>query len=212
MKLKFVKGLTCMMLVSAMLGGCGQKVELDTTSVLVRKDGSVSSAVYEPFDTDTYSKDELQVFVEDAVRAYNQSQSGVAEAYTEDADGSLLVAIDSLEVKDGNAVLRMEYASCDVYMQFNENEGSLVQLASGTASGASGSGIDMSKFELLDTDGTEKISGTDVDSDFHVIFVEGNATIMVDGTIQYATEDVQVEDKNTAQVSSSGELSCIVFK
>lgn len=212
MKLKFVKGLTCLMLLSAVLGGCGQDGKLDETSVYIRKDGSVSSAVYEAFDTKVYSKEELQVFVEDAVKAYNQSQSGAAEAYMDDTEEALSVAIDSLEMEGENAVLNMEYASCEDYLQFNESEGSIVQLASGTVSGAMEAGIDMSQFELLGTKDTEKTNGADVEGDYHVVFVEGTAAVAVEGTIQYVTEDVQIEDDDTAQVSSSGALSCIVFK
>lgn len=211
MKLKFVKGLTCLMLFSVMLGGCGQEGKLDETSVYIRKDGSVSSAVYEPFDTKVYDKEELQKFVEDAVKAYNQSQSGTAEAYADDTDESLVVAIDSLEVEDDNAVLRMEYASCNDYLQFNESEGSMVQLASGTVSGAADSGINLSQFTLLDMEGA-KVDSEEIDGDYYMVFAEGNSTIVVDGTIQYTTSDVQIKDDDTALVSSSGGLSCIVFK
>lgn len=209
---RFVKGITCTLLAAALLGGCGQKGELDTTSVYIRKDGTVASAVYEPFDTKTYSKDELKVFVEDAVSAYNQKNAGTAAAYTKDTDEPLSVAVTSLDFQDGNAVLKMEYASCDDYMQFNESEGNLVQMASGTVSGAKEAGIDLSSFELLNSEGTDKINGGDVDEECHVVFVEGTSTIVVEGSIRYATADVKIEDKDTAQVSSDGALSCIVFK
>ncbi|MDO5409223.1 MAG: hypothetical protein Q4F21_02085 [Lachnospiraceae bacterium] len=212
MKLRFVKGLTCLMLAVALIGGCGHKAEMDSTSVYIRKDGSVSSAVYEPFDTGTYKKKELEVFVEDAVKAYNQSEAGTAAAYTDDTEKKLKAAITSLEVKKGDAILKMEYASCDDYMKFNKDEGSMVQLASGTVKGAADAGIDMSQFELLNTEGTEKISASDVDDKYHVLFVEGTSKIIVEGTIQYATADVKISEKDTAEVSSSGALSCIIFK
>ena len=212
MKLKFVKGLTCLMLASAFLSGCGQSGELDTTSIYIRKDGSVSSAVYEAFDTKNYSQEELQEFVEDNVSAYNQSEAGVAAAYTKDTEEALSVAVKSLEVEANEAVLKMEYASCEDYLQFNESEGSILQLASGTVAGAEKAGIDLGQFELLNPEGSEKISGSDVDEAYYVIFVEGTTTIQVEGSIQYATADVKVEDKDTAQVSSADSLSCIIFK
>ncbi|MGN0294754.1 MAG: lipoprotein [Lachnospiraceae bacterium] len=209
---RFVKGIACAVLSAALLVGCGQKGELDTTSVYIRKDGSVASAVYEPFDTKAYSKDELKSFVEDAVIAYNQKNAGTAAAYTKDSDEPLSVAVTSLDFQDGDAVLKMEYASCDDYLQFNKSEGSLVQMASGTVSGAKEAGIDLGSFELLNFEGTDKIDGSDVDDGYYVVFVEGSSTIMVEGSIQYATADVKIEDKDTAQVSSEGALSCIVFK
>ena len=212
MKLKIVRGLIGLALVSVMFGGCGQSRKLDETSVYIRKDGSVSSAVYEPFDKKVYSQEELQVFVEDAVKAYNQSQAGAAEAYADDTDEALMVAIDSLDTKGENAVLTMEYASCKDYLQFNESEGSIVQLASGTVSGASDSGIDLSQFAFLDKDG-ETVSSEEVDGKSHLVFVEGNSTIVVEGKIQYATSDVEIKDDDTAAVSSpEGSLSCIVFE
>lgn len=212
MKLRFVKGIACVMLVSALLGGCGQEGELDTTSVYIRKDGSVASAVYEPFDTGTYSRDELQVFVEDAVSAYNQKNAGVAAAYTDDTKEPLSVAVSSLDYKDDNAILKMEYASCEDYLNFNESEGSLLQLAAGTVEGAAAAGIDMSRIELLNAEGTEKISGSDLDGEYHVVFAEGTSSIVVEGSIRYATADVKIEDGDTAQIASEGALSCIVFK
>lgn len=212
MKPKFVRWIVCVMLASVLLSGCGQKHELDSTSVYIRKDGSAASAVYEPFDTKVYSKDELQVFIEDAVSAYNQKNAGTAAAYMDDTEEPLSVAIRSLEIEGDDAVLKMEYSSCEDYIQFNESEGSIVQLASGTAAGAAEAGIDMSSFELLNAEGTEKISGSDVDGGYHVVFVEGTAAIVVEGSIQYATSDVKIEDKDTAQVDSDGTLSCIVFK
>ncbi len=212
MRLRFVKGIACAMLVSVLFGGCGQKGELDTTSVYIRKDGSVSSAVYEPFDVGIYSKDELQVFVEDAVSAYNQKNAGVAAAYTDDTKELLSVAISSLEVKDSTAALKMEYASCEDYLQFNESEGSLSQLASGTVEGAVSAGIDMSRIEVLTAEGTDKVKGDELDSEYHVVFVEGTSVIVVEGTIKYVTAGVTIEDKDTAQVSSDGALACIVFK
>lgn len=212
MKLKFVKGLSCLMLASAVLSGCGQSGELDTTSIYIRKDGSVSSAVYESFDTEQYDKEELQEFVEGLVSAYNQKEAGTAAAYTKDTEEDLVAAVKSLDFKDEEAILKMEYASCDDYMQFNETEGSIAQLASGTIAGAAEAGIDLGQFELLNPEGTEKINGSDAEEDYYVVFVEGTATLLVEGTIQYATADVKVEGKDTAQVSSEDSLSCIIFK
>lgn len=209
---RFVKGIACAVLTAALLAGCGHKSEPDTTTVYIRKDGSVASAVYEPFDTKVYSKDELKEFVEDAVIAYNQKNAGEAAAYGKYADEPLSLVISSLDFNDGNAVLKMEYASCDDYMQFNKSEGSLLQMASGTVAGAKEAGIDLSSFEFLNSDGTDSISGGDLDDGYYVVFVEGTSTIMVEGSIRYATADVTIEDKDTAQVSSDGTLSCIVFK
>ena len=212
MRRRFVTGLTCLMLAATLLGGCRQKTDLDSTSVYIRKDGSVSSAVYEAFDTDTYNKDELQKFVEDAVSAYNQTNAGVAAAYTKDTDQALSAAIRSLDVKGGEAVLKMEYASCKDYVQFNESEGSITQMASGTVKGAKEAGIDLSQFELLNPEGSDKITANQAQKDASVLFVQGKASITVEGKVEYASAAVNVTGKITVEVDSADALSCIVFK
>ena len=211
MKLKYVRGLACLLFTTAILSGCGSKVSLDTTSIYIDKDGTVKSAVYEEFDTSVYSEEELKLFIEGEVIAYNKQSVGQEAAYAKDSSSDLAAAIESLEMKGGDAVLKMDYASCADYLGFNDEDDSIKQLAAGTVKGAKDSGIDLDEFSLLSADGTERISGKNLDDDLYIVIAEGKTDIKVDGTIQYATDDVTV-NKDLAAISSDGTLSCIVFK
>ena len=213
MKLKYVTGLTGLLCAAVLLGGCAKEAELESNGIYIRKDGSVSSAVYEPFDADVYSKEELKAFVEDAVIAYNQSEGADAAAYMDKKTGSLLAAIRSLETADGNAVLKMEYATCKDYLQFNDADESIIQLASGTVGGAEQAGIDLKQFTLVNRDGSEQITADEAEDDLYVVFAEGNTQILVEGTIEYVSSDVELVDRHLAEIASEeGRLSCIVFK
>lgn len=214
MKSRYRKGLAGLVLITAVLGGCGSSggPSLDSTSVYLRQDGSVASAVYEEFDTDSYSLDELRVFVEDAVRAYNQEAAGAAEAYSDKSKTPLDIAISSLEAKNGEAVLKMEYASAEDYIAFNRQDEMLTQLASGTVDGAKAAGIDLAKIELVSADGKEKLTAADLGSEYYIVFAEGTADLTVEGKIAYASEDVELDGSSKASIDSKENLSCIIYK
>ena len=158
-----------------------------------------------------YSEEELKLFIEGEVIAYNKQSVGQEAAYAKDSSSDLAAAIESLEMKGGDAVLKMDYASCADYLGFNDEDDSIKQLAAGTVKGAKDSGIDLDQFSLLSADGTERISGKNLDEDLYIVIAEGKTDIKVDGTIQFATDDVTV-NKDLAAISSDGTLSCIVYK
>lgn len=215
MKSGYSKGLAGLILITAVLGGCGSSggPSLDSTSVYLRQDGSVASAVYEEFDTDSYSLEELRVFVEDAVRAYNQEAVGAAEAYSDNKDKIPLdIAISSLAAKNGEAVLKLEYASAEDYIAFNRQDEMLTQLASGTVDGAKAAGIDLAKVALVSADGKEKLTGADLGSEYYIVFAEGTAELMVEGRIAYTSEDVKLDGSSKANIDSKEALSCIIYK
>ncbi len=214
MKSRYRKGLAGLILVTTVLGGCGSSggPSLDSTSVYLGQDGSVASAVYEEFDTDSYSLDELKAFVEDAVRAYNQETVGTAEAYMDKGKTPLDIAISSLEAKNGQAVLKMEYASAEDYIAFNQQDEMLTQLASGTVDGAKAAGIDLSKVDLVSTDGKQELTAAELGSDYFIVFAEGNAELMVEGKIAYASEGVKLDGSSKAIIDSKEDISCIIYK
>ena len=84
----------CLVLALAMgsLAGCS-RFEPEQSTVRIRKDGSLQTAVIEKLDKDYYSGDELKAEIDDAVAAYN----GDSE------EGPLLVK--EYEVEDGVASL-----------------------------------------------------------------------------------------------------------
>ena len=212
MKKRILAGLMLSASACLLLAGCGEK-SLTDTSVLIHKDGSVTAAIYEEFDTSVYSSEELEAFISEAVCAYNLDTCGVAESHNDDSESALSIVIDSIEYQDGKAVLNMVYASCADYIAFNsEADQSLVQLASGTVAGAKEAGLDLAGLSLKSADGTETISGADLKDDAYIVFAEGSKTIVTEGKITYTSDDVTVNSEDTAVITEQGNVSCIVFK
>ena len=104
------------------LSGCGSKFKPDTSSIYVKKDGTVVSADIESFEGSNYSEEELTTYVEDAVKLYN-SEHGAESAAYEEKDMELPVEVDSLKVEDGTATLYLNYETCSDYMEFTGTAG-----------------------------------------------------------------------------------------
>ena len=82
--------------------------EISGNSIKISKSGVISETVYEDFDTDSYSEDELKEMVNDSISEFNS-----------EAENPNSVKLSKLTVKKDTAVLVMEYASAEVYSDFN---------------------------------------------------------------------------------------------
>jgi hypothetical protein len=183
-----------------MLAGCKREEivlsvdNVKTNTVLVNKDGTVRAATVETFDKNYYSLSELKDFVTEKIKKYN-SEAG-AEA----------VLLDSLEIKDGNAVMILKYTSLDHYNQFNKVEAVLAKVTE----------IQNADVTLPDTFINVK-NGAEVSKDialenekYKVLVMNENTNIMVEGTIKYYSNVVLV-NSTTAEASQDG-TSVIIFK
>jgi flagellar basal body-associated protein FliL len=90
-------------------GGFGNSYESNTNTVYLLEDGKVISNSVEIFDENTYSKDDLKAYIKEAVDTYN-------------AENEKAVKQKSLNVKDGKAILVMEYATAEDFESFEGTE------------------------------------------------------------------------------------------
>lgn len=96
-----------------LLAGCTKKEIFITTdditsdTILVKRDGSLFVAIVEDFDKSYYNLDELNEFVSKEVNAYNNKV------------GSQEVTIEELGLKNGKAVMILEYTKMAHYSAFN---------------------------------------------------------------------------------------------
>lgn len=213
MRKKTVSFLMAVFMVFAVLSGCGKKItfEPESSSIYVKKDGTVVSADIETFSGGNYNEDELKAYVEEAVKEYNSEHGAEASAYVDekDKDASLPVAVDSLEVKDEIASLFLNYATCADYLEFT-----------GTAGMEGGiSALEKSTVAQMTLDGTFQndkgedaaLDGVAKNEKYHVVKVEGPVTIQVEGTIKYVSTGVTINGKYTAVTPDTG-VSYIIFK
>ena len=210
---KRVTGLLLIMtVVMTVFAGCGKiKFEPETSSIYVKKDGTVISADMEPFEGSNYSEDELKTYVENAVKAYNSAKGAPAEAYADekDKDTVLPVKVNSLKVDKGTASLFLEYAGCGDYLTFTGTagtEGGIYRLELSTVGETTLEGtFKNAKGEDVTLDGVTKKDSNPV------VIVEGPVTMQVEGTIQFVSTGVTVDGKRTV-TTPAGSVSYIVFK
>ena len=205
--------LMAVLTVAAVLSGCGSKNKFkpETSSIYVKKDGTVTSADIEEFVGSNYSEEELKVYVEDAVKEYNSEHGAAAEAYQADVKKGVVlpVSVQSLEVKDGEASLFLNYAGCGDYLDFTGTagmEGGIAELQKSTVGEMNLEGnFQNAKGEDVTLDGVAK------NSKYHVVKIEGPVTVQVEGTVKFVSTGVLVDDKKTVTTPAEG-ISYIVFK
>lgn len=89
-----------------LLAGCG-KAEAETamTTIAIQKDGSIEHTMIEEFDE--VSVDALQTMMTEKVAAYNNSNAGAG-----------MIAVDTVELKDGTARVVMTYPDAEAFDGF----------------------------------------------------------------------------------------------
>lgn len=169
-----------LVLTAAVLTGCGKSFSADTDTVYVQKKGAVKGANVATFDKEYYSQDELESFINDTVDTY------VAKA------GEGTVSVKEFAVADGVAHVYLDYADIEDYADFNG-----VDFYAGTVLDAQAEGYDIPNALTAVTD-----KDTTWDAEGNKIVIIGQQTqVRVDGTILFVSSNVNVADKNTADVT-----------
>lgn len=177
------------------LGSCGTDyADAETNTVYVLKNGKIVSTDIEDFDEDTYSEDELEDYMEDVIDTYNNE------------NGKKAVKQKSFKVKKDIATLVMEYASADVYKDFNGTE-----IFVGTIAEAVEAGYDFDVvFANVSGSSVKEASADDFmnDDSYKVVIIKANTTVSVDGNICYvSTENTSEVDKTLVVIKEGCELA-----
>lgn len=175
-----------------LLTGCGTDYYTSDSTVFVSKHGGVVSTDVEEFDTSAYKEDELQKYVDETIKNYNDKN-----------DGS--VKFKKLTVENKKASLTIKYDSADEYTKFNG-----IELFTGTVAEALAAGYDFKvDFASID-DGKAKACDTSefLDNDgYKVVVFKGKSNIHVDGKILFASvKDVKLVDDKTVSVGTGYNL------
>ena len=127
------------------------------------------------------------------------------------SDVNLPISLDSVDVKDKQATVVMEYDSGEDYVSFNESyvigekKGSTVHTS-------------LVKDSLDQLEGnfvTEKGKSVTLDEikshgDYKMLYVDFDTTVKVEGKVTYISDNVTVESDNTV-TTTSGQGSIIIF-
>lgn len=197
-------GLSGLLILS--LGGCGQTAKLPTevvnTSLVVEKDGKVTSYLVNTFDKDFYSLDGLEKMVREEADEFN-SEHGDGQQ-----DPMTVKAVQMLEAGATVQVVQ-EFDSVDSYAEYNEQD-----LFYGTRVEALAQGISVD-LELVNAS-----DGTPADPDKlnkamekgHLIITDASAYIYCPYPVLYISEGVVMGADGCVDASQSDGVVTILMK
>ena len=197
-------GLSGLLILS--LGGCGQTAKLPSevvnTSLVVEKDGKVTSYLVNTFDKDFYSLDGLEKMVREEADAFN-SEHGDGQQ-----DPMTVKAVQMLEAGATVQVVQ-EFDSVDSYAEYNEQD-----LFYGTRVEALAQGISVD-LELVNAS-----DGTPADPDQlskamekgHLIITNASAYIYCPYPVLYISEGVVMGEDGYVDASQSDGVVTILMK
>lgn len=176
-----------MLVVSLILMGCQKSGEVEKNSIEVSKKGWIKATVHESFDKEYYDKEELEETVESAIETYN------GEA------GENRIKLDSLKIKKKVAHATITYTADDDYVAFNQ-----VGIYNGTTKELDTTVYDAHQ-ELEDNDGNKILLQNLLVSEdtYYLVVLQENCTLETSGKILYASSNVTLEGKRTADVTVS---------
>lgn len=190
------KAAACVLALSAILAACGDKeLAVDTNTLYMKSDGTVTEASFELFEESYYDAAELEEYVKEEVRAYNYKN--VKEA----------IAVDKVEVQDKVAAVYLTYQTAEDYIAFNEAE-----LFAGTVKKAMDAGYDFDTEFVSYEKGEEArlLEVTETGAN-RILILDATIDVRVDGTILFVSSNVQKKDKKNVSLTQGG-LSYIIYK
>lgn len=183
-----------------LLAGCNKKnkdiniEDVKTNTLSVKNDGSVQAAFVEAFDQEYYNLTELNDYISQEISKYN-SEIGM------DA-----VTLGSLEQRDGNVVLLLNYTNLDHYSKLNQIETVMMDITN-----IENSGIVLPDIFYSAKDNEAVTKETVLDNDkFKVLMVNEAINVIVDGKIKYFSNG-QLLDSSELQTAAE-EQTIIIYK
>ena len=185
-----------------MLFGCKRKVpvltieDVQANTILVKNDGTVQAATVEAFGEKYYDLSELNDFIIKQMDAYNRK----AEV------DAISLGTESLVLKDGNAVLVLNYANLEHYSKFNEVKATLLSRDAALSGDA-----ELPEAYISADDGSFVSKEIALKNEkYKVLVINENTDVIVDGTIKYYTNSVLVS-KSKLQTAAEGE-TVVIYK
>jgi hypothetical protein len=111
---------------SLIFAGCSlQEKEIESNTVVIQKDGSISDVIIEDFDQSVYDLAELESMAKEEIALYQETA------------GENKITIDTMEVVENKLHLKMDFASYEDYAAYNSKTFFVGTLADAYAAGYS---------------------------------------------------------------------------
>ena len=156
-----------------------------STSLTIDETGKLHEEIVESQGNDDFTEEELKSYISQETELYNRSREGA-------------VKLNSCTVQNGEVKISMEYASCDDYAAFNQ-----VTCFAGTLQEAEDAGyeVDRTWLEPSGTRGDMQIIRERF-KEWKVCIVSEEINVKVPDKILYASDNVRVTGRLTAEVQS----------
>lgn len=196
-----LSGMCCVWLLLAGCGGDssgGGTKETASSSVELKKDGSITEVIVEDFSKEYYKGEELKEYIISEVARFNGSTM----------DGE--ISVDGFQEKDGFIHVTLTYPSADVYSDYNSGENGSGAFFYGTVAEAydMGLNLDVTLDSVKDDEsiGREGLLGM---GDSRIIISELPMTVKVFDKVTWVSDNVSVTGKNQAVMNAddNGEAS-----
>ena len=195
-----------------LFSGCGGGLNVEQSTIELKKNGTIYEASVEKFDQSYYQEDELKSYVDNSVSEF-------LDEYASDY-GKRSVSVQESKVSDGKAYLTLKYKNAEVFGKFSG-----IECFSGSVIQAQAEGYDFDQMDFYPvTDGKmekKKASTSDLlkDDDLKTMIVRENSDLIVPGDICYVSaEGTEVTSKNTVSVQQKEKdtdeavLVCVLYK
>lgn len=216
-KVKGVATAAVICLLGAVSTGCGggtpDIVDIETSTVYLTKEGTVTAYLVEEFDKDYYDVAELEQMIQSEIEDY-MSQ---AHAGREGEAPVKLIDICSPEEKDAmtlagegatTVTVQMEYADAEIYGVYND-----CTMFFGTVKEAQHAGYPVMA-DLQSVSDGEILKKEEAQSmgDKHILVLSENVQVVVPYKVLYVTEGVTVEKDTVIFDGADGDFAVVIMK
>lgn len=192
------KSIVAMLFLLTMAAGCGNSYkDYEKNVIKFDKNGGVTETIRESFDESIYDKEGLVASIEEELSSYNETV------------GTEAVSMEKCKVKNGEAVVVMQYGTSSDYAEFNHVAAYVGDMADFVETEYH------AYADLKDAEGTEMPLNSIVASKetYYVAAVDRDCIVEVPGTICYVSSDTEIISKKAANVTVGDEAyAYIVYK
>ncbi len=174
-------------LLASMVTGC-TNISKDATenTFIINKDGSITDVSVEDYTESSFSIDDLERFVTDAVSDYNQKK------------GEDTISLESYTEENKIVKLIMNYNSIEDYNAFNGTEFSIEKVSDSKLTG-----------DFVDAKGTDTTVG-DIDGTYNVLTIDVDTEVYIK-TMKYYNNVLTLNEDNTVSIMDNN-IGYIIYK
>lgn len=212
---KSIRGILLFAACTAVFTGCarfkGNQEAFTVNTLYVDGDGSVSWVSVENYGGSDYKEEELKAFAGERISQFNQSQGKEPVFENEKGEPKLPVALGTVSMKDGKAVLVTEYDTPSRLVEFSQDIGDEGMTFDSVDTGSPADLVSKDQLSYLDIAGKAADQQKVLKETGVAIRVSGQGIISAERKIRYVSEGCTLRDTHTVKTAPEG-VSCIILE